>query len=210
VALPTAAQVRALTIRNLSGTAEDTSIETMISIADTVCARWCYYPPASDGVPPTLEEADYVVYPAPRRDDPRRVRTLLRPIVSVTTVLVDTSGDWSYATTVPSGATGYVADSQGEIALAPASTYAWSTARRGNKITLSVGYDVGATPDLTLAIALLVAHWRAAGFVPTGATSVNQGGQSLTLTPPAGLPAEVQALLDPYRLVERETHGVPR
>lgn len=203
--LPSAAAVRSLTLRAITGTAEDTRIDTLITTADEVAARWCLYPQALDGVPPTLEETSYTVTVSqPDRSDPAVLRTLLRPITGITTVTTDTSGDWTYATTIPS--TDYASTIGGSIRLKPSSTYAWQRGPRANRIVLTAGYDVGATPSLTLAIALLVAHWWPRGVLPLGVSQQVVGGESTSRETDAGLPATVRQLLAPHRLTERETH----
>ena len=205
MALPTAAAVRSLTLRAITGTAEDTRIGILIATADEVAARWCLYPQAVDGVPPTLEETSYTVTVSrPDRSDPAVLRTLLRPITGITTITTDTGGDWTYATTIPS--TDYASLIGGAIRLKPSSTYAWETGPRANRIVLTAGYDVGATPSLTLAIAMLVAHWWPLGVVPLGVQSQVVGGESTTREADAGLPPKVRQLLAPHRLTERETH----
>lgn len=205
MALPTASAVRSLTLRSITGTSEDTRIDTLIATADEVAARWCLYPQATDGVPPTLEETSYTITASrPDRTEPSVLRTLLRPLVSVTSVAVDSAGDWTYAQTIPS--TEYATSIGGVVRLRPTSAYSWLTGPRANRVALVAGYDVGATPSLTLAIALLVAHWWPRGLVPLGVQAQAVGGESVTREPDGGLPPTVRALLAPHRLTERETH----
>lgn len=200
--LPTAEQIRPIVLRQVSGTFADPLLDLLIATADEVAARICLFPVADDESVPTMESAEYTLYPLPSRQDPRRMDLQLRPSTAVSAAEVDTTGDWTYAQDVSDDVS---IEQRGRVRLNPTSTFAWSTVARGNRVTVTAGYDVAATPGLVLAYGLLAAYWLQQP--PAGLQSATLVGQIATWAE-ARVPPQVRELLDPHRLVERETHGV--
>ena len=61
MALCTASEVRAI-MPQLTGTSQDSILDTMITRADTQMARWCLFPAATPGGVPTMEDTTYTRY----------------------------------------------------------------------------------------------------------------------------------------------------
>lgn len=202
MALPTAAQIRALNLPNISGTGEDTYLGTVISAANQALADHCLFPVPASGLR-TLEATSHILYlDGPSRDDDRVLVLGLRPIVSVTSIKQDTAGVWSYATTE----TAYTADLVSGLVYANAGgTLAWGCGLRHIQATVVAGFDVGAHPVLTMAIGLMVSTWMA-GRAPTPYLDAQTADGTSQTYRDGQIPAAVRALVSPYRLVERETH----
>lgn len=66
MALITAAEARGY-IPDMTGTAEDTALDTIIARVGEQFAHLCGFPPASAGGSPTMESAAYTRYYDPRR-----------------------------------------------------------------------------------------------------------------------------------------------
>lgn len=199
--LPTAEQVRPVVLRQVGGTVADPLLDTLIATADEVCARICMFPVADDASLPSLEAADYTLYPRPDRFEPRTLNLQLRPTTALVSAEVDIGGDWTYSDDAEADAE---LDLRGRLRLTPLSTHSWSTVPRGNRVTVTAGYDVAATPGLLLAFGLLASYWLQQP-VP-GLQTATVVGQTATWAE-ARIPPAVRELLEPYRLWERETHG---
>lgn len=205
--LPTAATVRDLGLPGFTGTGEDTRISALVTAADSALARYCGWPAPTDGVGlHTFEETTYVqLYDGPDPEQPSRLTLGLRPISSITAIIQDTNGDWSYTESL-TAVTDYLTDDQnGRVYLNPTSTKAWLTGLRSIQVTCVAGYDVGAEPSLTQAIVFLVAHWWLLRSSTPTPQIVSYAGKSVTLKGD-GLPQVVKELVAPFRLWERETH----
>lgn len=156
MALITATEAKTF-IPTLSGTTQDTLLDTLIARADAVMATYCGIPVAGSASVPTFEDTTYTEYPPAPRENPRAISVQGWPIVSITSAHVD--ADWSYgsSTLVPSA--DLVLDSPtGTIWLAPSSSWAWGRGDRVNRIVYVGGYAT-APEDLKQACGLLVAHW---------------------------------------------------
>ena len=137
MAIITAAQAR-LMIPQLTGTAEDTDIDTMIARADAVFGRWLGYPRASTSTQSTVESTTYTHYlHGPMTTNKRAIMLPVRPVVSVTSVHDDTNLDYGSSFLVASG--DYTIDTErGIVELNPDSTHGgWSRARRAIMVRFS-------------------------------------------------------------------------
>jgi hypothetical protein len=178
MALITAAQFREH-FPALTGTAEDTLLDTLIGRADDLMAAWCGYPPYdSGGGLHSLEDQTYTFYPSgPAWDEPRKMILPIKPIQSITSAYVDENEDYGSSTQVASG--DMVLDGfRGEIWLTPDASSSWATGGRANKITVVAGF--ASIPAGLVAIAAAeVRHLLDLRRVQ-GQGQVTQGGQSTT------------------------------
>lgn len=208
--LPTAEQIRSLTLQSITGTARNPAIDSAVLAADAVFSRWCRIVHTSDAAP-TLDKDEVgasktLFFDGPNPKDSREVRTRTGPISATPVVACDVNGDWTYTDSLVFG-TDFAFDIQGRIFLHPLSTKTFTVGKRSIRVGLVVGVDTGATPELTWAYALQVAHWWRLGVVGTGVQAASQGGQTVTNQPPAGIPPEVQTILEPYRRIDYDTTG---
>jgi hypothetical protein len=205
MALITAAQVREHYAK-LTGTNEDTILNTLVTRADSLMAQWCGLPRPDSG-PHTLEDVTYTrYYDGPSILDPRILDLDVAPVQSITSLATDTAGTWAYGTTW-TVTTDYVLDiNRGKVYLSPGSSKAFISAHRAIKVVLVAGFTT-VPADLVAACAFQVVHLlnlrtsqglqtvNAGGSSATKAFNSEQGGADF-LIPPL-----VQAALRPYRLV---------
>lgn len=143
MALITAAQFRAW-YPLLTGTSEDTAIDTVIDAVSALMARTCGFPRADDGTY-TLEAATYTRYiDCPHRKSPRVLDLGVWPVVSVTSAHVDPMWDYGADTAVDAGDM-VLDEARGWLWLDPGSSSAWASAARANKVVISAGFAT--TPD---------------------------------------------------------------
>lgn len=200
--LPTAAVVRAGWIPSLTGTGEDTTIDLFIARANAVLARWCGFPAVSQSTAPTLEAVAYTHYfDGPSSTDPRLLRLRVRPVSAITSVYVDTTGDFAYSTEVTSGDR-VLDDLEGGIRLTPDATSiaGWPVGKRLIKVVYTAGYNTGADAGATTAIGLLVAHWWT-GRRMSGLANVTAGDASIAALDGA-IPGHVREAAWPLALPE--------
>lgn len=209
MALPTAPEIRAITLKAVKGTALDADITRVIGAADGMLARYCLFPvsPGSTAEPSLDKDAaasTYTLYyNGPWRRDPRILPLNLRPIVSITSVTQDSNGDWTYAQTEAAG-TDYVLDNNGRLYLHPSSSHAWFTSLRSIKVVCVAGFDVANHAPTREALAILVSYLWNNGYQTQGIQTTTSGAQSTTYREAVSLPASVRQIMEPYRLVERE------
>lgn len=198
MALATAAQIRVY-LRSLQGTAEDSTLDSMISRFDAIGASWCGLPSASVSTSPTFEDVTITQY----IDGPggQELHTA-RPIQSVTSIYDSTDRTYAAADLVASGDYTLYGD-EGLIRLDDDSAHgAWSTTTRAIKLTAVIGFAT-VPAAITHACGLQVAFWYQ-NRETAGRRSVSQGGGSVSLTDSGlSLLPEVKEALAPFRL----THG---
>ena len=195
MALVTAAQVRAGCLRSLTGTAEDATLDLMISRCDSVMASFLGFEAATVGGDPTLEDVSYTLI----LDGPGGAELQLPyyPIQSVTSV--HDSADRTYGSADLIAAGDYTLyGGEGIVRLDDdGGTGAWSTTRRGIQVVAVIGWST--IPDwLVHATCLQVAHWYTSRD-HIGRTSISQGGGSISVLD-LGLLPEVRQALNPHRL----------
>jgi hypothetical protein len=194
MAIATAAQVRDY-IRGLTGTGEDTTIDTLIGRCDSAFASYLGFPAASAGGDPTIEDVSYTII----LDGPggAELRLPYYPIQSVTSVHDSADRTYGSADLIP--ATDYtVFGDEGIIRLDDdGTTVAWSKVRRGIQVIAVLGWST--IPDgIIHACGIQVAHWFSARD-HIGRTSVSQQGGSIQVHD-LGLLPEVKQALAAYRL----------
>ena len=201
--LPLASAIRPLALPHISGTGEDAVITLVIAAANAALAAWCLYPPASATGAPTLEATSYVEFlDGPDRVEPRRLKVGFRPITAAA-VAQDRAGDGAYSETVSTS--DYTVDGvNGYLVLKPAVTSTWMSGFQAIRATVTAGFDTGAHPAITQAIALLVQHWWGTlRRVGPDVQSQTVEGEAVTWDA-SDLPLPVRQLMWPYRLIERE------
>ena len=202
MALLTAAEA-ALAIPGLTGTGEDTKIETLITRAGRVFARYCGYPPASVGANPTMESASYTLYNGlgglvQVNPDGRHLRIMVWPVTAISAIYDDTAE--AYGTAVTSTLYSLVDGDQGLVAYKTTAGAAWTDAGpyiRNIKIACTAGYST-VPDDLKQAAMMLVKHWWALRHVQ-GNQSVSQG-QANRGRREETMPGQVKEILAPLRL----------
>lgn len=197
MAIMTAAQARVY-IRGLTGTGEDSTLDTLIARADSLMASHIGIPAAIAGGDPTIEDTTHTLYLTGDGSD--ELRLDFYPIQSVTTVHDSSDRTYPAADLVPSGDYTLFGD-EGLIRMDDdGGTGSWSSTRRAIKVVAVIGWST--IPDAMLhAAGLQVAHWYNARD-HIGRTSISQGGGSIAVQGLQLLP-EVKEALRPYRLASQ-------
>lgn len=197
MAVMTAAQGR-FYLRGITGTGEDTDIDTAIARAESMIATWLEFPPVSESTAPTLEDQSYVLYlPGPGG---KELQCPIWPIQSVTSLYDDPNRAYGSGTLIAS--TDYDIDKPaGKIILTESA--AWgafsSDTHRAIKLTVVAGWAT-IPADILHAVGLQLRHvWRSRDAV--GMENVNHAsGSSASFRAFTVLP-EVKELLGKRRLV---------
>lgn len=200
MALMTAAQLREV-IPELTGTAEDADLTTLIARVDAAFARYCGYPPATATASPTLESAAYTFYLTGMGG--RDLVLPIRPVATLTSIEDDTERDFD-------GSSYLVASSDYNlrwdpnrghvVVLKSTATHGyWSTSPGAIKVVATCGYST-APGDVLEAARIAARQWwdrrKSRGRV---SMSTPQGG-SQQLADENILTDEVKLLLGSFRL----------
>lgn len=195
MAIATAAQVRDY-IRGLTGTAEDTTLDTLIARCDSVFASYLGFgPPWPTSGDPTIEDTSYtLVLDGPGGID---LRLPVYPVQSITSIYDSADRLYGSEDLIPSADYTVYGD-EGIVTLdADGSTGGWSKIKRGIKVTAVLGWAT--IPDsIVHACGMQVAHWYNARD-HIGRTNISQGGGSITARD-LGLLPEVRQALAAHRL----------
>lgn len=195
MAIATAAQVRDY-IRGLTGTAEDTTLDTLIARCDSVFASYLGFgPPWPTSGDPTIEDTSYtLVLDGPGGID---LRLPVYPVQSITSIYDSADRLYGSDDLIPSADYTVYGD-EGIVTLdADGSTGGWSKIKRGIKVTAVLGWAT--IPDsIVHACGMQVAHWYNARD-HIGRTNISQGGGSITARD-LGLLPEVRQALAAHRL----------
>lgn len=200
MALMTAAQLREV-IPELTGTAEDTKLDTLIARVGSAFARYCGYPPATATASPTLESATYTFYLT--GDGGRALRMPLRPVTAITSIEDDLDLDFD-------GSTYLVASSDYAIRWDPArgqvvmltstATHGtWSTAPGAIKVVCTAGFAT-VPGDILEAVRIAARQWWDRRSTRGRTSMSTQQGTSQQLADEDILTDEVKAILAPFRL----------
>lgn len=198
MALLTSTEAKAIK-PDLSGTAQDTLIDTLIGRADQVLATWCGYPVYDSSTIPSLTQQTYTQYlDGPTWEDSKVLAVPFFPLGTITSIHDDpTDRTYGAATLVDSG--DYDLDSyRGLVILTQSSVQGfWSKGFRAQKIITQAGWAT--VPEaLKHAGAELVWHWYRL-MRERGKKNVNIGGDSVVIRPPE-LPTYIKELVQPFRL----------
>ena len=209
MALITAPQAREK-IPSLSGTGEDTLLDTMIAAAGVAFARYCGYPAASVGGNPSMEAATYTRYmdgPRPSATTPEgraleaRCLTLeVWPVNSITSIEDDPTWDFDGASYLVASTDYTLRDgNRGLVVLKSTAAHGqWSSIDGAIKVVYSGGFSAG---PATLKELCKHAVRHAYDLRATqGKTNLSQGGVSIGLRDEDYLPALVKQGLDNFRL----------
>jgi len=203
MALITAAEARVF-IPGLSGTAEDTLLDTLIADAGALIAEFCAVPATSGGGTPTLESATYTLYGGDGAtletgDDGAYIALHVPPVISITSIYDSTT--WAYGSGDLVDSSSYVLDgARSRVLTSPTGSHSWVNRGRGLRVICVAGYAT-VPAGLKYACGELVSHLWTIRYVGQ-AVSVSGGGSSIQL-PDGPIPAAIVARLTPFRLMGR-------
>lgn len=192
MAIATAANVRDY-IRALTGTGEDTLLNSLILRFDRVGSAYCGFPTASNLS--TFENNTYTHYFDGDGSDRLQLRVV--PANTITSIHVDVDRLYTSSTLVDSG--DYVLDSElGLVILETTSTQGrFDVGYRSTKVVYTAGFT--SIPDAIVhACGLQVNHWYM-NRDTIGKSNISQGGSTIQVKSLSLLP-EVKEALGPYRL----------
>ena len=192
MALATAAQMREY-LRVLTGTAEDSLIDSLIARFAGLASGWCGYP--TEGAAPTFESATYTHYFDGDGGEALYLRG--QPASSITSVHVDVDRAYGSSALVDSG--DYeLFGSEGLVLLKSTSSQgAFTSGFRSVKVVYAAGYSSTPAPIIH-ACGMQVAHWYR-NRDNIGYQTVSQQGGSIRVDG-LGLLPEVMQALAPYQL----------
>ena len=189
----TAEQAR-LYIRAIQGSAEDSTISTLVARADSVFASFIGLPAPTTGGNPTLEDTAHTLY----LDGPggQALQLPYMPIQSITSIHDSTDRTYGSGDLV-AGSDYDLFGSEGLVYLKDSSVHgSWSGTTRAIKVIATIGWT--AVPEaIQHAAGLQTAFWFK-NRDQVGYSSINQGGGSVSIAA-LGLLPEVQEALQPYR-----------
>jgi hypothetical protein len=179
----------------LSGSGEDSQIESFIARFNSLAAGYCGYSSPTVGGNATLEVASYTQY---LDGTGTKYLTLpLMPVVAVTTAHVDSDQEYNSDDLVASSDYTLYGDEALVLLKMDSAQAVWDSGKRTIKIVYTAGYST--TPmAIKHACALQVAYWYSARS-HIGKSNVNQGGASANVSTLSLLP-EVKQALGPFRL----------
>ena len=198
MALLTSTEAKAIK-PDLSGSAQDTLIDTLIGRADEVLATWCGYPVYDSSTIPSLTQQTYTQYlDGPTWEDSKVLAVPFFPLGTITSIHDDPT-DRTYGAATLVDSSDYDVDTyRGLVILTQSSVQGfWSKGFRAQKIVTQAGWAT--VPEaLKHAGAELVWHWYRL-MRERGKQSVSVGGGSTGLRTES-IPDHVWALVSPYRL----------
>lgn len=203
MALITAAEARVF-IPGLSGTAEDTLLDTLTAEAGALIAEFCAVPATSGGGAPTLESVTYTLYGGDgatleAADDGTYIAMHVPPVTSITSIYDSTT--WAYGSGDLVASSSYVLDgARSRVLTSPTGSHSWVNRGRGLRVICVAGYAT-VPAGLKYACGELVSHLWTIRYVGQ-AVSVSAGGSSIQL-PDGPIPAAIVSRLMPFRLMGR-------
>lgn len=184
-----------LFIRGLSGSAEDSNIETIVDAVDASIARYLGWPKNNAGSY-TLASGAYVVYLT--GDHSKRLDLPLIPVTAITSIYDDPDLAYTDDADLIAASDYVLYGNEGLVMLKHDSTHGhWTKIERAIRVTMTAGFT-SIPQEIKQAIGLQVAHiWQARDHV--GRSKVTQGGGSIEVASLALLP-EVKELIAPWRM----------
>ena len=192
MAIASATQVRGF-LRALSGTADDTTLDTFIARFDEVASGWCGFPLAANQI--TFENNTYTHYFDGDGSDTLQLRVV--PANTISSVYVDVDRSYGSDTLVDSG--DYTLDSDLGLLLLDTDSDqgSFTTGYRSVKVTYTAGFT--SIPDAIVhACGVQVAHWYS-NRDTIGKPKINQHNSSIDVRSLELLP-EVRQALRPFRI----------
>jgi len=203
MALMTAAALREA-IPELTGTAEDTKLDTLISRFDAAAARYCGMPAPTATGQPTFDSTSYTLYLT--GSGGYDLFLPLRAVTAITSIYDDSSHDFTSSTyLVASGDYTIRYDpARGQfVHLSSTSTHGtWSTGKGDIRVIAVAGYASGAAPgDILEAARIGILKWWDGRKNRNKASVSGQASASyLEIEQRHFLCDEVRLLLGPFRL----------
>lgn len=203
MALMTASALRDA-IPELTGTTEDTKLETLIARIDAAFARYCGIPPATAIASPTLESASYTLYLT--GSGGRSLDLPLRPVTAIGSIYDDPTEDFTDSTyLVASGdyAIRYDRIRGQYVQLTSTATHgAWSTGARWIRVACTAGYSSGAAPTDLLEAVRIAGRiwWRARKNAGMNTSGGNASASYVEIEDRRFLNDEIKQILGPFRL----------
>jgi len=205
IALITAAEAR-LQIPSLSGTGEDTNLDTVIEIASAAISRYCLFPELG-GDSPDIGNRTYTHYlDGPTLENIRKLLLRVRPVVSITSIEDDATWAFDGSSFLVASGDYTLIKETGEVWLDPDASHSWSSGPRHIKVVYvaGVGAATANIPPLVKQAARITTRyfWDHPGM--QGRISVSRAGatSSKSTTIPIEIPQEAKELLSQYRLIE--------
>jgi len=193
MAIMTAAEAR-LYLRAITGSAEDSNIDSLIARADALFAGYIGLPSPTVGGNPTLEDSTHTIY----LDGPgsQYLQLPFIPVQSITSIHDSDERDYGALDLVDAADYDLFGD-EGLVRLKDDSAHGtFSDIKRAIKVVAVIGYTT-IPQAIKHAAGLQVAHWFQ-GRDHVGRTSVAQGGGTIDVHD-LGLLHEVREALQPYR-----------
>jgi len=184
-----------LYIRGLSGTAEDSNIETIVDRVNPVLARYLGWPLMNSGVY-SLSSGTYVVYLT--GDNTKRLDLPVIPTTAISSIYDDPDLSYDDSADLIASSDYTLYGNEGLVMLKHDSTHGhWTKTPRAIKVTMTAGFS-SVPQEIKQAVGLQVAHiWQARDHV--GRNKVSQGGGSIEVAS-LGLLPEVKELVAPWRM----------
>lgn len=193
MALITAAQARLYV--QISGTGEDTDLDTLIARVGAQIAAYLGYPPASVGATPTLESTSRTLYLTGRGG--RDLSLGLYPVTAITSVQDDPTLTFDGSTYLISSGD-YSIHEGAVLRLDYDSGLAWSTTPGGIKVVCTAGYTSIPSTIQEVCAEEVALRWRRRKQL--GVTSSSTGGGSSAPSKPEALAESSRLALAPYLL----------
>lgn len=205
MALITAAQARAF-IPTLRGTADDATLETLITRVGAAIAGALHYPRPGAGTDATVESTSYTLLSGDTAaeivvsEDGRELYLPVRPVTAVTSVHDDP--DQGYGASYLVSSSDYTIDAvRGVVRLKPTAAHgAFSREPYAIKVVCTAGFVTIPEPIKQAAI-LTIRHWQ--DQRKTGTAERRSGGQGSVELEPVALPRQATDLLAEFVLPHR-------
>jgi len=201
MAILTPSLLRETWIQGISGTAEDTVLTKVIAREEVRVANYLGYPPASAGTAPSIESKGYIRFYGAEaiEKDGRILRVDVLPLTTITSIYDDEDLDWDSDHLVAATDYSILDGSQGLILLDSDSVHGSWTEGDGNvRVAFTAGWP-SVPADVQEVIGLLCKRaW--VRRTTEGFESLPQGSGSASPASADHIPADLRAMLDPYRL----------
>lgn len=182
----------------------DVTAAGVIDRVGTLFARWCGYPPASVGAPPSMESTTYTLYtgdPGVYLDSRSRRELVIEPypVTSITSIHDDPNEDYTAADLVDSSSYDQRGRHGERIRLKQDGTHTvWSRGERAVKVVAVAGF-ASVPEDLEAAAIEMCAHMMRLRHA-RGEINANTGEGTTVSFRDETMPGLVKQLLGPFRL----------